>query len=281
MKSLFSKVSEEKHTKQILHLAKKIGRSERELGMIHSVLGLRSTNARDVMIPRVDVHAVNLNSEPDLERLLNNNSYSRVPVYDGDVDNILGILHTKDFYLEKIHHRNGKKIDLKKLISPAYFVPESKSLIPLLREMQVKHLHLVVVVDEYGGFSGIVTMEDIFEEIIGDIQDEFDTESDDIVQVDEKTFLIDARVPIAELPPIFSIQSKHTEIETIGGYVLSELGYIPKLHQNIVIAGVNFKIVEKRRNSILRIKVCAPSQKKEEKQESPSSEKFEENLKSD
>ena len=183
MLSHFLKTESNKKEKKIFGKIEKIlkkNTSFQEKFMIKSILQLGDMTAREVMIPRIDVMALNATlKKAEYEKLLaSKNVYSRIPIYEGNIDNIKGILHIKDLFLTLI--KKQKKIDILKILSDPYFVPESKKIIDILREFQSQHIHLAIVVDEYGGFAGILTMEDIIEEIIGDVQDEFDSEAEEI-----------------------------------------------------------------------------------------------------
>lgn len=241
--------------------------------MVESVVRLHTLSARDVMIPRVDVQTMSIKTNSqDIEFLLEDKgSYSRIPVYEGGIDNVRGILHIKDLYTALSRGKKGN-IELEKIISTPYFVPESKKVVEILKEFQRQHLHMAVVVDEYGGFSGILTLEDIIEEIIGEVQDEFDTEQEDIKEMEEGVYHLDARTPLGSFNERFGTNLNTTKAETIGGYLIATVGYIPKLHQKIELGDYVLKPIEKRRNSLVRLKMYYSG--KELSREIPSSEGF-------
>lgn len=243
-------------------ILKKNNISLQERFMIRAILKLDDMMARDVMIPRIDVMALNADlKKTEYQKLLAaKNIYSRIPIYDGNIDNVKGILHVKEFFLSLI--KKERKFDILKKLSDPYFVPESKKVIHILKEFQSQHIHLAIVVDEYGGFAGILTMEDIIEEIIGDVQDEFDIESDEIKQLDKNVFSIDARISLDALNKEFSANLPTKEADTLGGLLIMEVGFIPKLNQKIEIEEYRFKIIKKRRNSLIRIRMQLPFDKK-------------------
>ncbi len=255
----FLKISNKRNKKKLIYkiekILKKSDASSQEKFMVKSILKLGNMTARDVMIPRIDVMALNSNfKKSEYEALLaDKNIYSRIPIYEGNNDNIKGILHIKDLFRSFI--KKQKKINILKIISDPYFVPESKKIISILKEFQSQHIHLAIVVDEYGGFAGILTMEDIIEEIIGDIQDEFDSEDAEIKKLDDISYSIDARINLETLNKDLLVKLPTKEAETLGGYLIMKVGFIPKLNQKIKVDGYDFKIIKKRRNSLIRIRM--------------------------
>ena len=152
--------------------------------------------------------------------------YSRIPVYEDDYDNIIGILNIKD-YLIKARETGFDKVDIRGILREPYFVPETKNIDSLFFELQKTKNHIAVLIDEYGGFSGIVTMEDIVEEIVGDIDDEYDEDAHVVKQIDENTFLIDGNVSLDDLEEDYGIVLESDSSETIGGFIIDNLGEIP------------------------------------------------------
>jgi len=203
---------------------------EEEMEMIESVLELDETAAEEIMTPRTDLIAINV--KDDLEVILEtirDKGHSRIPVYEDTIDKIIGLVYAKDLLSEI--GKDLKQFNLKEKVRPAYFVPESKSLRDLLHEFQQQKLHIAVVLDEYGGTAGIVTIEDILEEVVGEITDEYEkTPTESFKQIDENTFEIDARMYIDEVNDEMDIELPEEEdYDTIGGFVFSHLGYIPKV----------------------------------------------------
>jgi putative hemolysin len=202
-----------------------IERDERR--MIYSIFRLSETLAREIMIPRIDILAIDVQS-PLTEAVdaLLQSGYSRVPVYEETVDNILGVLYTKD--LLQVWREGNGDISLRQLLRPAYFVPEAKKVDELLAEMQIRRVHLAVVVDEYGGVAGVVTLEDIVEEIVGEIQDEYDqAEELPFQQIGEGEFVFQGRVDLDDFNEIMGASLPSDEADTIGGFIYNRFGRVP------------------------------------------------------
>lgn len=200
---------------------------ERE--MIDSVMGFDDKLAEEIMTARTEAFMIDIEDpiEIYLKEMLGL-KYSRIPVYEEDVDNIIGILYIKDFLLEA-YNSGFDNIDIEKILRPAYFVPERKNINDLFLEMQSKRLHMAVLIDEYGGFSGIVTMEDLIEEIMGDIDDEYDHDEPDIRTIDSMNFYAKGSVSIKELNSKIGteLDEDSEDYDTLGGFLIYILGYIP------------------------------------------------------
>jgi len=231
---------------------------EEEKEMIHSVFELGETIAREIMVPRLDIVAVELRSP--LSTVLDttlNHGLSRIPVYEESIDRIIGIVHTKD--LLGILKDGRMETPLRDIIRPAYFIPGSKKISECLREMQKEKVAMAVVVDEYGGTDGIVTMEDIIEEIVGDITDEYDKEIHPIEKMDDGSYVIDAKTNIEDVNGELDIDIPAEEFETIGGYVYGMTGHIPHAGETINTDGITITVekVLRQRITKLRIKKCS------------------------
>jgi len=201
-----------------------VERTERE--MIHGVFELENTLVREVMVPRLDMFCLDVTTPP--ARILDHlreNLHSRVPVFEGTVDQIIGVLYTKD--LLPLMRGLPPGFDLRARLHPPYFVPESKRADALLREFQAKKLHMAIVVDEYGGTAGLVSMEDLLEELVGEIRDEFDEEERLIQPAGERTFRVSGRLPIGELTAVTGLQVPGEAYDTVGGWVLDLFGRVP------------------------------------------------------
>jgi len=227
-----------------------------EMEMIENVLELSDSTADEIMTPRTDLIAINV--KESLEGVLETISdagHSRIPVYEDNIDNIIGLVYAKDLLAEIGKDLSGFKLTDK--IRDAYFVPETKPLRDLLHEFQKKKLHIAVVLDEYGGTAGIVTIEDILEELVGEIVDEYEeAPQDEIKKIDETTVEIDARMHIDDLNEEFEISLPEEEdYDTVGGFVFSHLGYIPKTGEVFVHEGLNFTIAAAETRRINRIKI--------------------------
>ena len=226
-----------------------------EKEMISSVFEFGDTMVREVMVPRPDIVSIphTLALEPLLS-LVREDGHSRFPVYEGTLDKVVGVLYVKDILVryEEIRHQ----FELTKMLRQAYFVPETKKLDDLLREFQKRKLHMAVVVDEFGGISGLVTIEDLLEEIVGEIVDEYDQdEQARITEVEPGIFSVDARAPIDELEAKLGLNFDYEDSETVGGLVLERLGRIPRRDERIDDDLVTFVVSEVKVNRILRVKV--------------------------
>ncbi len=227
-----------------------------EKEMIHSIFEFSETTVKEIMIPRTDMVIVDITTTlTQLMRLVKTKLHSRIPVSRDKIDNIIGILYVKDLlpYLSK---RQREKVDLEKLARPAYFVPEQKKIDELLREFQTEHIHMALVVDEYGGISGLVTLEDIIEEIVGEIQDEYDREPPLYKKVDTKTFMVDGRMPIEEVNDELGLNLPTIEgVETISGFILHLLGSLPKEKEEVNYQNYRFVVEKINRNRILKVRI--------------------------
>ena len=229
---------------------------EEEQEMIENVLELADSTADQIMTPRTDVKAIEVNS--DLTTVLNiiiEAGHSRVPVYEENIDNIVGFIYAKDL-LKQIGKETGD-FELKDHLRDAYFVPETISIRSLLHEFQRQKLHIAVVLDEYGGTAGLVTMEDILEEVVGEIADEYeDSEPESVKQIDEYILELDARTSVDDLNDRFELSLPEEEdYETVGGFVFTQLGYIPKAGESFEYERIKVTILsaEPRRINRLRI----------------------------
>jgi putative hemolysin len=227
-----------------------------EQQMIESVLELDETSADEIMTPRTDITAVEVNS--GLQTVLDtitSAGHTRVPVYEENIDRIIGMIYAKDLLAEI--GKDPADFKLRDKIREAYFVPETKTLRTLLHEFQNQKLHIAVVLDEYGGTAGIVTLEDIIEELVGEITDEYEeTPPKPVKKIDPNTIEADARTYIDDLNDNFDLDLPEDEdYDTIGGFVFSHLGYIPKTGHNFEYENLKFTIVSAEARRIKRIKI--------------------------
>jgi putative hemolysin len=245
-------VSEEE-IKAMLEMGREAGVfNKEERDMINSVFSFDDKLARDVMVPRRDVFAIDLGEpfEDYMDEVLESR-HSRIPVYEESIDNIVGILHMKDFMIE-MHKTAWSELDLKSLIQPAFFVPDSKNTDELFRQMQKSRNHMAVLIDEYGGFSGIVTIEDLVEEIVGDINEEYDTVVPDIQQTGENTYRLDGGMLIEDINEQLDLDLKTENYDTLSGYLIEKLGYIPSGNQESVVCEYGKFIVEQMEGRRIR-----------------------------
>lgn len=236
---------------------------EDEKEMIYSIFGLADTTAREVMVPRIDIIAVEAGSSIDdaMDTIIKA-GHSRVPVYEDTIDNIIGILYVKDLLIHWL--KESKPESIRGLERSVYYVPETKVVSDLLRELQTKKVHIAVVVDEYGGTSGLVTIEDILEEIVGDIQDEHDSEEALMQYISEDEYIFNARMDLDDINDILSISLPTDESDTLGGLIYDALGRIPEAGE--VLDGASFNVpnvevkvldVEGRRIKRARVKLIS------------------------
>jgi CBS domain containing-hemolysin-like protein len=234
---------------------------EREQRMITSIFAISEKPVHEVMVPRTDIVAIDVNTPPEeILRDITKVGHSRIPVYEGSPDNIIGILYVKDLFRRLA--RGEKDVQIRPYLRPAQFVPESKKIDDLLREMQKEKIHIAIVVDEYGGTSGLVTIEDLVEEIVGEIRDEYDVEQEMVLPVSESEALMDARVPFEEVREAFALDLQSSEnYDTLGGFIVAQLGRFPKAGETIEAGGARFVVetVEGRRIRRVRVVKQAPT----------------------
>jgi magnesium and cobalt transporter len=221
--------------------------------MIRGVVELSDTTVKEVMVPRTDTVFIPADTSRDeLYKILSENEHSRYPVYQDTVDQVIGVLHVKDVLKALV---NDRPINIRELARKPFFVPVSKHIDDLLGELKRKKVHIAIVVDEYGGVSGIVSMEDIIEEIIGDIQDEFDQETEDVVELEKGTWLCDARVNLEALAEETSLDLPVDDFDTLGGFVFDLFGKIPVKNEKIKYKDYDFIIQEMDGHKINSIKI--------------------------
>ena len=235
---------------------------ERE--MIQSIFSFHDTAVREIMIPRIDMVALDSDATPDeILSAAIASGHSRIPVYQGSIDKILGILYSKDL-LKLVHEgsfRDGGALP-GDLVRPAYFIPESKKIDEVLDEFRSQRIHMAVVIDEYGGTAGLVTLEDVLEEIVGEIEDEFDAEEELLEWVDEKTVRLDPKIDLEDLEEKLGIDLKNAEgadtSETLGGLIYEAAGNVPVKGDRIEVAGYSVTVEEVEDQRIMRILLQSP-----------------------
>lgn len=213
-----------------------------------------SLTAKEIMVPRIDVVSVSTDSNiEEAIQLINEKGHSRIPVWEKNLDNIIGVLYAKDILK---HFKDDNLPEIKSLIRHAYFVPESKLIISLLAEFKKEHVHFACVIDEYGGFSGIVTMEDVLEEIVGDIQDEYDQEEDEIKAISENMYIVDSRLPINDFNDFFAFDIPNDDCDTIGGFIFELFGKVPSVREKIKYKNLlEFEVLNIIGNKIKKVKI--------------------------
>lgn len=221
--------------------------------LLQSLVAFRETMVREVMTPRPDIVAIADDATiSELLTLVREQQYSRIPVYKESLDNIVGLISIKDLILLDTADLTQP---LTPLIRPAHFVPETKLVPELLTELQLKRIQAALVVDEYGGTAGLVTLEDLLEEIVGEIRDEYDTEVEPVVEESEGTFVFSGRTHVRELEERLRVDVEGDGYETVGGYLLSHVGRVPAVGESFEIDGLSLEVVEAERRRINRVRV--------------------------
>ena len=223
--------------------------------MINSVFAFDDKTARDVMVPRRKVVAIDITREQnDMIARMIDSGFSRIPVYEEDIDKIIGVIYVKDIAKQIV---KGEAVSLSALIRPPYFVPDSKPANILLKEMQNAHVHIAVLIDEYGGFSGIVTIEDLAEEIVGQIQDENDHAMPDFTKITDNIYRVVGNMPLEELYNELELEVPDTNCDTVSGFMIEQLGYIPSAQQLPIITHDTVRFVAEQMDgkhiSIVRV----------------------------
>ena len=263
---------EEKVSKEELRSLVEVGKehgviNETEQEMIENIIEFDEKIAREIMIPRTKVFLIDKNIS--IHELFENKEigkYSRIPVYENEADNIIGILLTKDLMMEA-YKKGFDNIKVSDLVQEAYFVPETKNVNNLFNEMQLEKKHIAILIDEYGGFSGIVTLEDLIEEVMGNIDDEFDDEDLSIHQISKNKYLVSGEISLNDLNDNFHFELESKYYDTLSGILIENLGYIPEDNENIepiTINGVIFKPQRVRNKKIEKVVMTFDKEKLEE-----------------
>ena len=226
-----------------------------EKEMIRSIYEFGETTAREIMTPRTVLKAIDVNTPPqDVLEFFAHTPYSRIPIYEGTTDSIIGVIHVKNV-LNAIARDGLDNLNLRKIATEPFFTPETKKLDELLQEIRNAKRQMVIVLDEYGGMSGIVTLEDILEEIVGEIQDEYDQEVKPLIELKSGAYLMSARLPIEELNEALGFAIEEEDFDTVGGLASAKLGRIPSKGDNFTFEGWDFHIVsmEGKRVNLMRV----------------------------
>ena len=245
---------------QALELTNDDNTTKEEQQILQSIVSFGNTDTKQVMRPRMDIFAVNIDAEFNtiIPEIINN-GYSRIPVFEENIDKVVGILYVKDL----LPHLNKKIFDWKTILREPFFVPENKKLDDLMQEFQIKKVHLAIVVDEYGGTSGVISLEDIIEEIVGDISDEYDVEDLNFSKIDENNYRFDGKTSLKDIYKILSIEDnslfedKKGEAETIAGFILELSGGFPRVGSEINFGNYVFTIeaIDKKRIKQIRLTI--------------------------
>jgi putative hemolysin len=225
-----------------------------ERRLLQSIVEFSDTLAREVMTPRPDIVAIAEDARiADLRALFREQEYSRIPVFKENLDNILGVIFVKD--LIRLADDTKDSDSILPLLRPATFVPETKRVSDLLKEFQRKQVQLAIVVDEYGGTAGLATLEDLLEEIVGEIRDEYDVEAEPVVEVGQGTYVFSGKANFAEVRDRLHVEIEPEGFETVGGYVLTRVGRVPSVGETFDLDGLVVEVVEAERRRIHRVKI--------------------------
>jgi gliding motility-associated protein GldE len=220
---------------------------EGEHELIHGLVAFKTVTTREVMTPRVDITAISIDTKFDeLMNIITESGHSRIPLYEESLDNIIGVIYAKDL-LPYLGNENSKKeLSLKKIARKVLFIPETKLISDLMHEFQKKNMHMGIVVDEYGGTAGLISLEDILEEIVGEIRDEYDKEEQEITKVSDNSYILLGKVPIDEMNDLlnYDFYSANDDYDTIGGFILNLSGSIPEEGNVFEFAQFKFTIKE-------------------------------------
>ena len=230
-----------------------------EQEMIHSIFEFGETAVNEVMVPRIDMVCVEIGTERDeLIRLITSAGHTRIPLYEENVDTIRGIIHAKD--LLRIMRQSSDDIDLLTIARKPYFIPGTKKIDDLLREFQKEKIHMAIVVDEYGGTAGLVTLEDLLEEIVGEIHDEFDVEEPLVSRLNDNTISVDAKINIHDLKELLEAELPSEGFETLGGFIFNQMGKVPEEGEEMEYGHLTFVIEEVSKQRISKVRIQKKSQ---------------------
>jgi CBS domain containing-hemolysin-like protein len=225
-----------------------------ELAIMRRVANMADRAVREVMVPRIDMVAVDTDATvDDVLTLVVERGYSRIPLYDETIDNLVGIVYAKDIL--KYLAESKRPSSLREIARPPYFVPEGKHIAELLAELQEHKVHMAIVVDEYGGTAGLVTIEDVLEEIVGEIQDEYDREEVTVQRLNESEAILDARVSLDALNEMFHLEIESEDFDTLGGFIYHELGRMPSPGDEISTDGITLRVISIQGRRIKKVRV--------------------------
>lgn len=228
--------------------------TEEERRMIERVLKLRNTTALDIMVPRTSMLCVPVDiSVDDLIQLIIEEGHSRMPVYEGNFDHIIGIIHAKDIL--KLLKKDSDKRSLKDILRPSYFIPETKRVEELLKEFKTRKSHMAVVIDEYGGTAGLITIEDILEEIVGEIQDEYDIPEKTVEEIGTNTISVHAKTDIEQIEQHFGIEIPEGRYQSVGGFIINLIGRVPITGETISFGPLRMEIESANERRIKRVRI--------------------------
>ena len=233
------------------------GVEEEEERMIRGIIGLEDKTAREVMVPRIDIVATEVEASiTEAAQLATERGFSRIPAYGESIDDIAGLAYAKDLLDALL---SGGDASLRSLLREAVFIPETKRADQLLTEMRANRTHLAIVVDEYGGTAGLVTIEDLIEEIVGEIEDEYDVAGPAMEQISEDEVLLDASMPAEVLEELFDYTAESEDFDTVGGFVIHELGRLPAVGDEVQVDGLRLRVLSMSGRRLRRLRVARES----------------------
>lgn len=239
--------------------------NEDEGEMLHSIFEFGETIVREVMVSRIDMVCCSMSTSlSELLSAIISSGHSRLPIYEGTADRIVGIIYAKD--LLRIWGCRDEDFHIEQIMRTPYFVPETKQIEELLQEFRTQRVHMAIAIDEYGGTSGLITIEDLIEEIVGDIQDEYDLEEDELVEESPGVVLVDGRLNIEELEDYFDIEIPREKFDTVGGYLFNLFGHVPQANEEIRDGGLRMTVVECDNRKIRKVRVrrAEPEEREED-----------------
>src|SRR5881227_1172083 len=239
-----------------LHVSEEAGViEEQEHQMIHGIIEIGDKTVREIMIPRTDIVAVDREAQlRDIVKLFKQHRHTRMPVFEHDIDHVVGLIHTKDLLLFYTLS-SSRKFDMDKVLRPIEFTPEQKKVDELLNDMRTKKVHMMIVVDEYGGTAGMVTLEDLLEEVVGEIRDEYDVESDLVVDEGHGRFVFSGKVDIDAVAQRLGVDIEREGFETVGGYLLARIGRVPTVGEHFDVDGLAVDVLDAERRRVNKVRM--------------------------
>ena len=229
---------------------------EEEHELIHGLVSFKTVVAREVMTPRVDITAISIDTSfEEALNIISESGHSRIPLYENSLDNVIGIIYAKDLLPFMVDR--DKEFSLKKISREVLYIPETKLISELMQEFQSKNMHAGIVVDEYGGTSGIISLEDILEEIVGEIRDEYDKDEPEITKLEENKYIVLGKVDIDELNELLSTElgNEDDDYDTVGGFIFNQAGTIPDIGFNFIYKNFKFTVLEVENNRINKVQI--------------------------
>lgn len=243
----------EKEIQQIIDEGEQQGLiSEDEGEMIQGIFSFRDTIAREIMVPRTDAVCAHYDTHfPDIIQLIIQSGHSRIPIYQGNIDNIIGTLHAKDL----LSYWGRDDLEIRSIVRSPYFIPETKKISEVLKDLRDNKSHMAIVIDEYGGTAGILTLEDIIEEIIGEVMDEHDSEEKMIVEQEDGSISVNARLDAEELEDYLDLELPEGKFESVGGFIISLLGRVPAVGERLTYRNIEIVVEAANNRKIERVKI--------------------------